>query len=436
MQSSTRKEFEVKVERIIPGGKGLGFHDNKAVFVPLAVPQDRIRVRRYRDKRSYLEVLESEIVHPSANRIAAPCPYFGICGGCDFQQMRYDAQIEAKRDILLDALRRIGKVEVSSSQVRLHSSPEFGYRNRIRVRPVWWKGELSWSFFHESSHQAQIIDSCLIADPSLWRKLEDVKRLLMSISGLPSSLAETEVFLGDEGDSLVELILESSVQDVYLWAEKIRKSDMLQDLPRLQLAISSSSTPHRVVLGTTPVFKSVGGFKYRVSHGSFFQVNGPMLPLLCEIATQSHEGERALEFFCGIGFFTLPLAAKFGQLQAIEGSDSAATDLRENLRSNQVSNVSIFNGDVRSYLEFARAGLLEHDLVLLDPPRSGVPKEALESIADLRAKRMVYISCDPSTLARDLRVMATRNYEIETIDLVDLFPQTHHLETVVHLKRH
>jgi 23S rRNA (uracil1939-C5)-methyltransferase len=435
---SLRESFTITVERIVPGGCGLAFYEGRAVFVPLAVPGDRVLVREFKDRKSYLEVVDREVVQPSSERTSPPCPYFGSCGGCDFQQMAYDHQVTAKREILRDALRHIGKLEVPASQVRTHSSLALGYRNRLQLKLVHSPHGLSWGFYKAASHEVCGIDRCLIASPQLWQQLETLRRAIEAVPAICRQMDEADVFLGDDGDCLVDLTLLDAQPNLEALASEFYSGGELGEYSRLHVALSISSDPSRQsvpVSGDRFVWKTVGEFKYRVSHGSFFQVNDSMLPMLREVATKGYAGRRALELFCGVGFFTLPLAQKFEIVHAVEVNHTALSDLKCNLEVNDVPNVLMSEIDARSYFGNRNSLLREADLLLIDPPRAGLPREIIQVIAGLGVKEVVYVSCDPATLARDLRILRAHAYGIVSLELLDLFPQTHHLETVAHLKK-
>jgi 23S rRNA (uracil1939-C5)-methyltransferase len=183
------------------------------------------------------------------------------------------------------------------------------------------------------------------------------------------------------------------------------------------------------------VWKTAGGVRYRVSHGAFFQVNDPMMPVLQRTATQGLAGQCALELFCGVGFFTVPLSRNFTQIEVLEGNPFAVNDLKENLRENGVENCRISGSDLSAAMHAGRWRSGQFDLLFIDPPRSGLPKATVEAIARLGCPNFVYVSCDPATLARDLRILLSSGYEIVSLDLLDLFPQTHHLETIARLRK-
>ena len=426
---------QVTVERMIPGGKGIAFLEKKAVFLPLVVPGDRIRIRQAADRGSYLEVLDSELVQASPDRQQPPCPYFGRCGGCDFQQMNPRRQLDSKAEILTDALHHVGRIRGAESRIVLNPSPVTVYRNRLQLRVLSRNGRVSWGFFERASHRVVEIDRCRIATDALWAVLPDLQSFLERSPMTLACLTEVEIFQGDELESLIDLKLKPGTAKLSLFKEDLLAGRFDWGSRTVSLYLSRSQKRTLRVLGPGFVHKTVGEWKFRVSRGSFFQVNDFMLESLSQRATQDLGGSRALDLFCGVGFFTLPLATKFGQVWAVDQNAAAILDIESNARANRCRNCRIFHRDLEPFLRDRRRDLEEVDLVLLDPPRSGIPKTTVGRVADLKAPQVVYVSCDPSTLARDLAIFLGRGYALESLEIVDLFPQSHHLEAIARLKR-
>ncbi len=426
---------QVTVERMIPGGKGIAFLEKKAVFLPLVVPGDRIRIRQAADRGSYLEVLDSELVQASPDRQQPPCPYFGRCGGCDFQQMNPRRQLDSKAEILTDALHHVGRIRGAESRIVLNPSPVTVYRNRLQLRVLSRNGRVSWGFFERASHRVVEIDRCRIATDALWAILPDLQSFLECSPMTLACLTEVEIFQGDEQESLIDLKLKPGAAKLSLFKEDLLAGRFDWGSRRVSLYLSRSQKRTLRVLGPGFVHKTVGEWKFRVSRGSFFQVNDFMLEVLSQRAIQGPGGSRALDLFCGVGFFTLPLATKFDLVWAVDQNAAAILDIESNARANRCRNCRIFHRDLDTFLRDRRRDLEELDLVLLDPPRSGIPKTTVGRVADLKAPRVVYVSCDPSTLARDLAIFLGRGYAVESLEIVDLFPQSHHLETIARLKR-
>lgn len=429
------KTFQVAVERMIPGGKGIAFLEKKAVFLPLVVPGDRVRVRQAADRGSYLEVLDSELVEASPDRQQPPCPYFGRCGGCDFQQMTARRQLDSKAEILTDALLRVGRIGGAPSGIGQYASPDTGYRNRLQLKVLARNGRVSWGFFERASHRVVEVERCRIALDALWEILPDLQAILERSPMTVNSLNEVEIFQGDGEESLIDLKLKPGADNLSHLKRDLLAGEFDWGGRRVSLYLSRSQKRTLRVSGPGFVHKTVGEWKFRVSRGSFFQVNDFMLETLSRRTTQGLEGYRALDLFCGVGFFTLPLSKKFDLVWAVDQNAAAILDMESNARANGRRNCRIFHRDLDTLLRDRRRELEGVDLVLLDPPRSGIPKTTVAKVADLKAPKVVYVSCDPSTLARDLAVFLGRGYALESLEIVDLFPHSHHLETIARLKR-
>ena len=428
-----RVPFLVTIERIIPGGHGLAFQDGHATFVPLSVPGDRVLIHQFRDKRHYLEAQSIEIVEGAPERVVPPCPYFGDCGGCDFQHMTYDRQLQSKREILLDALSRVGKIRLSTSEISLVPSPPFVYRNRLQLKVI-SKDNFSWGFYANASRRVCPVQRCLIASEKLWQFLPDLQRLLEASPNVCSRLEEVEVFQGDHEQFLVDFRLAGTSAGLEQLGRDLRRYLTERQGVSVTLFLSTRSGEAAKVWGDGHVWKSVDGLEYRVSRGSFFQVNDFLLSKLLVAGVKGLSGKKALDLYCGVGFFALGLAKTFEEVWTVEKNSFAIEDLKENMLRNQVTNIRMFHEDLADFVH--RSESLEGlDLVLLDPPRAGLAKDSVAQLAKLGAPNVVYVSCDPATLARDIRIFLDHHYELSSVCVLDLFPQTHHLETVARLRK-
>jgi len=426
--------FPVTIERIIPGGHGLAFHQGRAVFVPLSAPGDHILVHRVRDRRHYLEAQSIEIIEKSHRRAVPPCPYFGDCGGCDFQQLTYEQQLLSKKEILLDALRRIGKIKLSDSRLSLIPSPPLAYRNRLQLK-IGPGPRFSWGFFAAASHRVCSVTRCLIASEELWEFLSFLGHVFEASPHVQDSLSEVEVFQGGHNQFLVDVRLSTSPSSLNDVKREMQFSVTDWQGRNVSLFLSVPSGEGLKVLGPGYVWKAVGDFEYRVSRGSFFQVNNFLLNQLVEAVVGGLSGKTALDLYSGVGFFALALSKSFEQVWAVEKNPSAVEDLRESLLRNQVQNVKVFPQHLDDFIRTGERPWQHSDLILLDPPRTGLSKESISRLAAAGVSNCIYISCDPSTLARDLAIFLRHQYEISSMTLLDLFPQTHHLETIVRLRR-
>jgi 23S rRNA (uracil1939-C5)-methyltransferase len=412
--------MEVTIERILPGGLGLAHAEGKTVMVALAAPGDRLRVRIERVKGNVSFALIEEIITPSPDRVEPPCPYFGRCGGCDFQQLTYQAQLDAKVAIIKDCLRRLGGIE-NIPEIQITPAPNaWHYRSRAQWQYDAVRQRLGY-FESGSRHVCDVAD-CAVLAPELQQSLE-VLRACMKNGSLPEDARDFRAVVGNEGVSI---------------APPVRGLDVTPDRGAGPTVREGSvSEPPAFVRDIT---RTIHGETYRFNAASFFQANADLLPQLIDTALGEAKGETSIELYCGVGLFTLPLARRFKHVVAIESDNPAAKFARENLANAGLSNAEVANQDVSRWLEKnvecgAGVAALQSplDFLLLDPPRAGAESKVINGILGLRPQRISYVSCDPATLARDLKKLIAGGYALDSLAAFDIFPQTHHVEVVVHL---
>lgn len=386
------KTLDVTIEKIVPNGFGLAFADNLTVFVSLAAAGDKLRVKinQVKGKTAFAEIVE--IIEPSTERIKPPCVYFGRCGGCDFQQLNYEAQLRAKVGIIKDCLTRIGKISYEKEIEIIPSPKEFGYRSRAQWRADTRSKKLG--YFKRNSREIIDVETCPILSEELQKILTDLRREI-----------EWESF----------------------WSEKV-------EIEAANAGEKVSVYSSEIVEPTEEISFLLGENRYFYDAQSFFQGNSSLIESLVEAALSGAKGKFALDLYCGVGLFTLPLARRFEKVIGVEASEKAIEFARKNIEHARLENAEVFAESVSEWIAGNPENLTEVDFVLLDPPRSGTEKETIENILKIKPKEISYVSCEPSTLARDLRILCENTYKIESITAVDLFPQTHHVETVVHLK--
>lgn len=383
--------LDVKIEKIVPNGFGIAFAENLTIFVPLAVAEDKLRVRIYqtKNKTAFAEIVE--VLQPSDLRIDAPCEYFGRCGGCDFQQMDYENQLAAKVAIIKDCLTRIGKINYEK-EIEIIASPKpFEYRARAQWHVDSRRKKIG--YFQRNSHKVIDVEHC----PILTEDLQN------TLSGLRENL-EWESF----------------------WSEK----------PVIEAASANgqiSIYSDEIIEPTKEIFYENGGEKYFYSAKSFFQGNPFLIENLIELATETASGKTALDLYCGVGLFTLPLARNFEKAIGIEANADAIDFAEKSALNARIENAEFHADSVDDFLR--ENEFTDIDFVLLDPPRSGAEKQIIENIIRINPSEISYVSCEPSVLARDLRMLIDAGFSIESIIALDLFPQTHHVETIVRLKK-
>lgn len=389
---SVGDRLEVEIVKIVPRGFGIAFTPNLTVFVALAVAGDKLVVRlaEIKGKTAFAEI--EEVIEPSPDRITPPCPYVGRCGGCDFQQMTYAAQLEAKVGIIRDNLQRIGKIEYDHEIAVIASPKEFGYRLRAQWHIDGTNRQIG--YYERNSRNLIAIEHCPILMPELDDALQRVR---------------------------------AEIDWTSFWPEKGAIDAAAGD------AAETSLYSEEIDLGGAEIGLTAGGEKYNFAAYVFFQGNRYLIDKLVEAAIGDTKGNHALDLYSGVGLFTIPLARRFGKVTAVEDFPPSVAFAEKNIATAGLSNVEMIRKPVGKFLGEKRSGT-GPDFVLLDPPRAGTEKQTVLDLIKLRPKIVSYVSCDPSVLARDLRRFLDGGYAIQSITAVDLFPQTHHVETIVRLK--
>ena len=396
------RNFEVSVEKLVYGGDGLARQEGRVIFAPYVLPGERVRVRAEREKPGLVRAALSDVLEPAADRVPAPCPVFGRCGGCHYQHAPYDFQVETKCAILVEELRRLGKIE-PPEEIDVVTGEPWGYRNRVQLQVE--RGRLGYR--EARSHKLCPIHSCPIASPK-------INEVIAALSGM---LADSR------------------------WPNFVESIEIFTDEQQVQLNVLETRRPvsrrffdwcAETIPGLVQGALDWNG-RFRVSRNSFFQVNRFLADRLVETALDFPAGgETALDLYAGVGLFALALAPRFNQVTAVESGSAAVRDLEFNAQRAALANVHGEQSSTEAYLEKLEAA---PDFVLLDPPRAGLGKNAVRRLLDLRPPRMTLVACDPATLARDLAALVAGGFRISKMTLVDLFPQTYHIETVVHLER-
>lgn len=431
---------ELHVDGLAHGGAAVArASDGRVVFVAGGCPGDVVTASVTTDHGRYLEADIAEIITPSPDRRTPPCPYFGHCGGCQWQHVAYAAQAEAKRIQLADALARIGGVGHVTVDATVLGETAYGYRNKLEMR---WgagaDGRPALGLTAAGSEEIVPIDACLLLPDRAKRLPKSLSGALRYILGrapfdldrvalrVARNTKDVEVSLWGPPGAAPRQAIARTLGDA-LRATSITRV-LVKDDPKKRADLKVE-----VLAGQGNWRERIGGFEYRVSSPSFFQSNtagaAGLVSLVLE-RLQADGSDRVLDLFAGVGTFTLPLAALAGEVVAIEGAGSSIRDLRANLESAGLD-AEVMPGDAARAL--AEAG--HFDLAVVDPPRSGMTPPALKALVATKARRICYVSCDTATLARDIKALAEAGYRLASATPVDLFPQTWHVETLAVLER-
>ena len=456
--------MQLKIEKLIYGGDGLTrlpadeHGAGKSVFIPYVLEGEEVEARLTEQKPGFARASLEGIRTASPDRIQPGCQYFGRCGGCHYQHTSYAHQLAIKAEILRETLRRTAKI-VLPRELQIHPSSErgweWGYRNRTRLK-VQAAPKFALGYYRPGSHELLPVEQCPISSPLINRAIAAVW-VCGRAGEIPSAVRELEFFVDPADEVLmIEAYYEPRASQagkqagegpVRLRSGQVRPT---QAIPTQEIAeqlaglmreakgavvfelppASQFVDPKRLAaFGKTAIVYSTKLAAYRVSAGAFFQANRFLIDELVGLVTQGASGQVALDLYAGVGLFSVPLKQSFPQVIAVEASQTSFADLRQNVGQE----VKAVRATTAQFLD--QASGMKPDLVVADPPRGGLGENVVRKLAALGAPRMTYVSCDPSTLARDLRTLLSLGYRIDGAHMIDLFPQTYHIESVFHLAR-
>ena len=438
--------LQLTIEKLIYGGDGLArlpadaSGKGKAAFIPFVLAGEEIEATLTEQHPGFARGRFSQIIRTSPERVPAPCPHFAACGGCHYQHATYAEQLRIKTEILRENVRRLAKMELPV-EIQMHQSQPWGYRNRTRLAlrqaEASKNGGFTLGYRRLASEEILSIEECPIVSPLLQKAMTALWQLGRE-GQVPVTLQEVELFANAEDIKLLVSFYgpaRSAGSDAAL---ESFAAHLQAELPELESAAvfgerrykgqAAEDEKPRILLGSGFLTYNVLGPAYEVSAGAFFQSNRYLIPTLVEIVTKGRTGRAALDLYAGGGLFSLPLAAQFERVVAVESSPASFGDLRRNLPPH----AKAVRSTAEAYLQDA-GKKFRPELIVVDPPRTGLGTKAARRLADCHAPRITYVSCDPATLARDLAILSDAGYRVEEAHLVDLFPQTFHLETVLKL---
>jgi 23S rRNA (uracil1939-C5)-methyltransferase len=432
---------KVKIDRLAHLGAGVGRVDNLVIFIPFTAPGDTVIARVTHKKRHYLQGEITEIVSQSPLRNPAPCDVFGTCGGCHWQHLPYRSQLELKEETFRDLLRRIGKIESIEQLPTIPSPREYSYRCRIQVHAEYRVPQYALGFFKEASHELIQFQYCHISTPLINSVLQGFRQFLNLWVPKPTiQRIDLNVSVDDE-----KVIATLHVSPHFIGEGRTIFRNPQAIHPQLMgIAIVGQRKEKRssLEIGETVAkysWNSPRGIKvrYRVRPLSFFQVNAEqnhrLIHTVLELAEMRGD-ERVLDLFCGVGNFTFPLSLKALYTVGIDENPWAIRDARSIRKLNPIRELDFLCMNVQAALETRPKKIFRPDIIVIDPPRAGCG-QIIKPIVELGASKIIYISCDPGTLARDLNLFQLGGYIPVRTQLIDMFPQTYHIESVTQLRR-
>jgi 23S rRNA (uracil1939-C5)-methyltransferase len=445
----------LQIEKLVYGGDGLArlpadaHGPGKTAFVPFVISGEQVEASPVETHPGFVRAELDKVVTASLERVEAACPYFGGCGGCHYQHINYDAQLSYKAEILRETLRRTAKLELAQ-EIQLHPSPPWNYRNRTRMR-VRHTPNFALGYLRHNSHDLLAVENCPISSSLINHAIAAVWKLGRE-GTVPQSVHGLQFFANhDDTKLLLEAYVRPDTNDKSSFSTKeelqpfaaalhgevpqvdgvvVFPTSALEDPSRQYGPLAAIHNQAPQAIGESSLLYHAVERDYRVSGGSFFQTNRFLTGKLVEIVIAGRKGRGALDLYAGAGLFTAQLASNFDTVLAVESSPHSFADLRHNVPSN----VKCIRSTTEKFLA-ERSAKLAPDLVAVDPPRAGLGEKVARALGRMTVPRVTYVSCDPATLARDLRVLLEFNFRVEQAHLVEMFPQTFHMETVLHLAR-
>ena len=424
--SESRKKsraVDLFIEKPVYGGFGLAREKGKVYLVRYTVPGELVTAFPVKEKRDHTEAVASEVKIPSEARREPLCPFYGRCGGCHYQHIEYEHQLSIKKIILEETLRRVGKVNRFPEVQVLPSPEEFGYRIRVQFKG---EGERV-GFYRWGENEVVGVDYCPVAHPQINSLIPDLQRISREIS-IPCEFHLT--YSPSEDRFLLIIVTPTELDKDILESFRDSLPDRIVGIGNY-LRVGHSLTMRRWT-GREHLFFEVKGKRFRVSGGSFFQVNWSLWDSFIDTVIGNVGYRKAVELYGGVGFFTLFLAERGNFIEASDSNPSAVNDAQYNAKINGVENLLFIKSTAYRHLKMRGGEVL--DLLVVDPPRAGLTTGERDLILKNKPERIVYISCNPATLARDLGQLTAGGYRIERMVLIDNFPQTYHIESVTVLK--
>ena len=421
--------IKVNIEKLVYGGKGLGKIDDRVCFVPFVLPEEEVSVKITNEKKSFIECQPVEILKSSPYRVEPVCKYFTYCGGCDYMHIQYEKQVEYKKEIFLETLERIGKIKDIPLQNVFPSENPFHYRNRVQFKIY---GE-KVGFYQRESHNVINIDYCYLLKEELNQALAGLREVLPFLTFQP---VEAHFYSSSEGQMTVRFIFPRRVKSFPLGLKHL-KAFLGETLVGAGI-YQKDKIPKRInFIGSPFGYETVGGYRFRVSADSFFQINRFQVKNMIQIVEEEAKNSDvsvAFDLYSGVGTFTIPMGRYIEKVFGVEINPYAVQDANHNKKLNKTPNVHFHRAPASQVLNYMKKK--NPQLVLVDPPRTGLDKDTLNAILELpQLKKLIYISCNPSTLARDINKLVENGFQLTKTYMIDMFPQTYHIESITILER-
>jgi len=401
---------QIKIEKLVYGGQGLSRVDGKVIFTDYTIPEEIVEIKEKTVKKNFIEAEIKNIVEKSKYRVNPKCKYFGICGGCDWQHINYDYQADLKKDILIENLTRIAKIDKPVINNVIKSSEPYNYRNRTQIKVF----DNKIGYYKKKSHSIIDIDSCNILHEKILDKLIEIRK---ASKNLESNINSIHIFATRTDDIIVKYIYDNKPDTIN------KKNNIKND------AMSFEATQEFI--------EDFGEYKLKIDFNSFFQVNRFQINNMINCIKNyigTNKYKNILDLYCGIGTFTIPIAKCAENVFGIEINSDAVKCAKDNVNLNKIDNLKFYCTDTENSFKLIKD--INPDFIVIDPPRSGLTKPVIDCITTLKdLEKIIYVSCDPSTFSRDLKIILANGFKIKDLTLIDMFPQTYHIESICLLEK-
>ncbi|MCM3324092.1 23S rRNA (uracil(1939)-C(5))-methyltransferase RlmD [Cytobacillus kochii] len=448
VQLKLKQRFPLTIKRLGINGEGVGYFKKKVVFVPGALPDEEVVVEVTNVQPKFSEAKIKKVRKPSPYRVEAPCPLFGECGGCQLQHLRYDRQLIEKRDMVIQSLERHTKIDPSTIQIKQTIGMEdpWRYRNKSQFQVGTKQGEVIAGLYSMNSHQLIDIDECIVQKPETISVTNTMKRILQDLN---ISAYNERTRKGDIRTIVTRVgVKTGEVQVVLITRQKeLPKSSLIVEeatkrIPNLRSIIQNVNGQKTSLIfgdetiplaGETFIYEMLGDIQFELSARTFFQLNPEQtVKLYNEVkkAANLTGKETIVDAYCGVGTIGLWLADQAKEIRGMDIIKESITDAKRNAAKHGVKHAKYVTGKAEEWLpKWVKEGF-RPDVIVVDPPRTGLDQALLKTIQQVKPKKLVYVSCNPSTLAKDIDFLH-RQYKVKSIQPVDMFPQTAHVECVV-----
>ena len=392
---------KIEIKKLDNEGRGIGYLDNKIVFVNNALPNEIVEAEITKNKKKYSEAITKEVIEKSPLRVIPKCPYYDKCGGCNLMHIGIDSQEDYKLEKSKDILYKYANLDKEIKLIK--SNKDLYYRNKITFKVENYK----YGFYNKDTHNLCSVENCLLAN-------NEINSFLHNHDFLTVKDGTVTVRVNYLNELLIDIKSDSKVT--------------FNDVPN---NIKGIVLNDKTIYGENYIYDMIGDMKFKISYNSFFQINNYIANEIFKLLNVYLSGDNLLDLYCGVGTLGLSLKNNFNKIVGIEKIENAILNAKDNAKSNGVTNAKFFAGDTAKILSELNE---EFDTIIVDPPRSGLNKETIDLILDINPKKICYVSCDQLTLSRDLKVLQDKYY-ISKINVLDMFPNTYHVESVCLLCR-